>query len=159
MAAYAAETKVSTEQSRAEIERTLERYGADAFAYSRDGARAQVGFRMGGRFYRFALTLPDPKDEAFTCYMRGSVKYRRDDGPAREKWEQACRQKWRALALVIKAKLEAVDAGISTVGEEFLAHTVLPDGQTFGAWARPQVDEAYRLGTMPSHLMLEGPKD
>ena len=26
-------------------------------------------------------------------------------------WEQACRQKWRALALVIKAKLEAVAAG------------------------------------------------
>lgn len=150
---YAEATKVSTENSRMEIERTLRRYKADAFAYGHDGDIATVMFRMSGRMVKFILKLPDQKDEAFTCYYRGSVKYRRDDGPAEEKWEQACRQKWRALALVIKAKLEAVEAGITTVEDEFLAHTVLPDGSTVGDWARPQIDQVYLDGKMPPLLL------
>jgi hypothetical protein len=59
---------------------------------------------------------------------------------------------------VIKAKLEAVAAGITTIEDEFLAHTVLPDGSTFGEWAKPQLEEAYRLGSMPTHLLIEGPR-
>ena len=43
-----------------------------------------------------------------------------DEKTAHGRWEQACRQRWRALALVIKAKLEAIDAEISTFEEEFL---------------------------------------
>jgi hypothetical protein len=40
------------------------------------------------------------------------------------KQEAATRQRWRALVLVIKAKLEAVEAGISTLESEFLANIV-----------------------------------
>ncbi len=159
MSRYAENTEVSSEKSRAEIERTLTRYGADAFAYSMDGRDVQILFRMKDRHYRFRLKLPDPKDDEFWIYLRGSVRYQRDDGPAREKWEQACRQLWRALALVIKAKLEAVAAGISTVEDEFLAAMILPDRQTVGEWIRPGIEEAYRVGSMPQHLMLEGPRD
>lgn len=43
---FAQDTSVSTENSRAEIERTLQRYGADAFGYSIDGRTAKVAFRM-----------------------------------------------------------------------------------------------------------------
>lgn len=154
---YAAETKVSAEQSRAEIERTLQRYGADAFGYSIDGRLARIAFRLAGRHFRFELTMPDPADKAFTVYKRGYSEVRREPGPAREKWEQACRQKWRALALVIKAKLEAVDAGISTVEDEFLAAMILPNRETVSEWIRPQVEEAYRVGAMPTRLMLDGP--
>lgn len=66
--------------------------------------------------------------------------------------------RWRALALVIKAKLEAVAAGITTIEDEFLAHTVLPDGQTVGEFMQPQIAIAYERGSMPTTLMLEGPK-
>ena len=69
-----------------------------------------------------------------------------------EAYEQAVRQRWRALALVVKAKLEAIEAGITTFEEEFLAYIMLPDGQTVGQWIKPQVDDAYRLGTMPTTL-------
>ena len=55
-----------------------------------------------------------------------------------------------ALALVIKAKLEAVAAQISTVEEEFLAHICLPDGSTVGDWAAPQLAIAYERGSMPA---------
>jgi hypothetical protein len=154
---YAEGTTVSVEQSRAEIERTLTRYGADAFGYGIDGPEAKVAFRLAGRYYRFRLTLPDPQSKAFWEYKKGFTTYRRTDAEGVKRYEQACRQKWRAMLLVIKAKLEAVDAGISTVEDEFLASMILPDAQTVGEWLKPQIEEAYRVGAMPKHLMLGGP--
>jgi len=155
---YAAETEVSSEKSRAEIEATLRRYGADAFGYSIDGIRATIAFRMDRRHVRFSLLFPDPASDDFHFYYRGSVKYRREPHIAREKWEQACRQKWRALALVVKAKLEAVDAGITTVEDEFLAHTVLADGSTVGDQIRPQLAEQLLRGGA-RRLSLTGPSE
>lgn len=58
-----------------------------------------------------------------------------------------------ALKLVIQAKLEAVEAGITTFEDEFLAHLVLPSGETFGEWAAPQLERAYITGAMPSSLL------
>jgi len=152
---YAAKTEVSVEKSRAEIEATLTRYGADAFAYSIDGRAVRIAFRMDERQYRFGITLPSPQDRAFSHLPSGAP---RAAVPARAAYDQACRQKYRALALVIKAKLEAVAAGISTVEDEFLANLVLPNRETVSEWIRPQVAESYRVGSMPNALQLEGPK-
>ena len=82
---------------------------------------------------------------------------RRWDGIGTRYWRPpssgwACRQTWRALALVVKAKLEAVDAGITVFEEEFLAHIVLPDGRTVGQFTLPQVESAYLTGKMPKLL-------
>jgi tRNA-dihydrouridine synthase len=153
MPTYAANTDVSTDRSRAEIERTLERYGADGFMYGRDGQHAVIMFRVHGRMIRFILDLPDKDDPAYQ--KKGINQYRsRQATPdeAYEQWDKACRQKWRALALVIKAKLEAVESEIVSFEEEFLAHTVLPDGQTVGQWMLPQVERAYLTGNMPTLL-------
>lgn len=150
---YAAETSVSVERSRAEIERTLNRYGADAFGYTIESAVVRIAFRMKSRHFRFMLMLPDKTERRFTHSTRGM----RSTETALGAWEQACRQKWRALALVIRAKLEAVEANISTLEDEFLAHMVLPSGETMGEWAKPQIEEAYRLGNMPRALALAGP--
>ena len=67
-------------------------------------------------------------------------------------WEQACRQHWGALLLIMRAKLEAVESGITTLESEFLANIVLPDRGTVGQWLAPQVDEAYATGRMPPTL-------
>ena len=152
MTKYASDTNVSVESSRNEIERTLTRYKADAFAYATEPGRASIMFRMGGRQVRFVLNLPDRQDREFTHHSRGE----RTESAADAAWEQACRQRWRALALVIKAKLEAASAGITTVEDEFLAHTVLADGRTVGAAIKPQVDEHYLTGG-PATLFLGGP--
>ena len=61
-----------------------------------------------------------------------------------------------ALLLVIKAKLEAVTAGISTIETEFLANIVLPYNTTAGDWMIPQIDQAYRTGQMPPLLSAAG---
>lgn len=148
MSRYAESTAVPADKSRMEIEATLRRYGADAFAYGWDGPRAVISFRAHGRYIRFVLTLPDPKASEFTHHSRGP----RTADAARAAWEKATRQKWRALALVIKAKLEAVSAGIGIFEDEFLAHVVLPDGATVGDWIRPQVAIAYERGEMPPLL-------
>jgi hypothetical protein len=150
--AYAENTKVSAEKSRSEMESTLRRYGAEGFSYGYEGRRAQVSFKADGRIIRFELVLPDQQDDQFTKYKRGFSTFMRDKSASFKLWEQATRQKWRALALVVKAKLEAVDAGISEFEEEFLAHIVLPDNTTIGQWVRPQIQKAYETGSMPRLL-------
>lgn len=150
MAKYAADTSVSVEKSRAEIESTLARYGADAFMYGWTGTEAVIQFVAEGRQIKFLLTLPDRKDREFThTPSRGTP---RSAAQAEAAWEQACRQRWRALHLVIKAKLEAVEAGISVFEDEFMAQIVLPNGSTVGQFMRPQIEESYATGTMPPML-------
>ena len=150
MTRYAENTSVSSDTSRAEIERTLRRYGADQFVYGWDSDTAVIGFRAEGRNVRFRLPLPDRRDRAFThTPARGTARSPRQ---AEAAWEQASRQRWRALALVIKAKLEAVEAGITVFEDEFLAHILLPNGDTVGEYTRPQIARAYANGQMPALL-------
>lgn len=152
---YAENTDVPSDKSRAEIERTLARYGADQFMYGWDRDQAVVQFRMNDRHVRFLLPLPDREAPEFK--LTPAKRYKRSDADAERAWEQAVRQRWRALALVVKAKLEAVESGITEFEDEFLAHIVLPNGSTAGAWMRPQIADAYEKGVMPSMLPALGP--
>ncbi len=150
MSRYAERTDVSSDRSRAEIEATLRRYGAAAFAYGWDDeqAAATVMFRIADRRIRFHLPLPDRNAKEFThTPARGR---RRDPAAVEVEYERAVRQRWRALSLVIKAKLEAVEAGISTVEDEFLAFVELPSGGTVGDLIRPQLARAYDGGPAPA---------
>lgn len=156
MARYASSTEVSASRSRDEIERTLERYGADQFLYGWQDDAAVVGFRMQGRHIKFVLPLPAKDERRFTHHSKGP----RTAEAALKEWEQATRQRWRALALVIKAKLEAVESRISEFEDEFMANIVLPGGETVGQWMRPQIAEAYRIGAPPKLLpMLPAPEN
>lgn len=152
---YAAGTDVSSDKSRSEIERTLRRYGADAFGYTWGRGAAQVAFSMAGRNIRFTLPLPDPDSTQFTHTPGRGIE--RTAAAREAAYEQAVRQRWRALALVIKAKLEAVESGISTVEEEFLAHIALPDGRTVSDWLGPQLAAVYARDAMPA--LLAGTND
>jgi hypothetical protein len=147
---YAENTGISSENRRAQIERTLRRYGATGFAYAVQADQAVIEFLMGGRRVRFHLALPDAGDRQFTHTERRGQ--RRSDTAAAGAYEQAVRQRWAALSLVIKAKLEAIAAGISTIDEEFLAHVVLPDNSTVGERTLPQLDAAYAGSPLPALL-------
>lgn len=72
--------------------------------------------------------MPDKTDPRFQMTPGG--RRRRSAEQMLAEYEKATRQRWRALALVIKAKLEAVASGITEFEQEFLAHIVLPDGRT-----------------------------
>jgi hypothetical protein len=154
MSRYAVNTDVSSDKSRAEIERTLQRYGASGFMYGWQGAQAMIMFQMKGKTVKFLLPLPDKKDPKFWKTPGG--RRQRDEAGAFQCWEQACRQKWRALALAVKAKLEAVDSEITVFEKEFLAHFVLPSGETLGDYVLPRMEKALAKGKMP---LLIGPGD
>lgn len=146
MGKYAYQTKVSVDQTRAEIERTLERYGANQFTFARDDllGKAVVQFRAKERYVRYVLVLPRRDGKEFR---------RKTEAATYNAWEAACRQRWRALLLIIKAKLEAVESQISEFEDEFLAHIVLPDGKTASEWLRPQIAVCYETGKMPESLL------
>jgi hypothetical protein len=152
MARYAEQTSVPSDRSRAEIERTLERYGATAFQYGWTAGRAVIGFSMNDRHIRFVLPLPDRDSLDFTLTPTGRE---RSAAAAQEAFEQAVRQRWRALALMVKAKLEAVAADIVTFEEEFLPHTVLPSGRTVAEEIMPAVEHAYTTRSV-APLQIEG---
>lgn len=147
---YAENTSVSSDKSRAEIESTLARYGASHFGYATSPDGAEVAFVAEGRRVRFVITLPNRNEHRFTHHARGA----RTASAAAEHYEQAVRQKWRALALVVKAKLEAVDSGITTFEEEFYAHTVLPSGRTIYEETAVEVAHLIESGS-PARLSLE----
>ncbi|HZS89911.1 MAG TPA: hypothetical protein VFE42_20765 [Chloroflexota bacterium] len=159
---YAESTAVPSDPLRTEIERTVERYGARRFAYGWQDDSAMVALEMGGRLVRLFLPLPRRDDRAITHTPTGLL---RDEKTRAEAYEQAIRQRWRALALVVKAKLEAVEAGISRLEREFLADIVVPStGQTVGDLTIPQLTGIDERGEMPRPLpgpdctlRLEGP--
>jgi hypothetical protein len=142
---FAKGTDVSVAKSRAEIERLIQRYGATATAFMNEQHRAIVCFEASHRRVMFELKLPSLDDKKFLRDGRGTL---RTPQKRYDVWEQACRERWRALALVIKAKLEAVETGITTFEDEFLAHIVMPDGQTVATHIKPRIAEAYDGGKM-----------
>lgn len=131
MARFAVSTKVSTEQSRTEIERTLARYGGTSFAYMTTSGKAIIAFEAKKRHIKISMPLPT-----------GDSK--------REK--QETRQRWRALLLVIKAKLESVESGIETLEEAFYANIVMPDGRTIYESTHEHVALAYTGGKVQALL-------
>lgn len=150
MGRYASDTCVAVESSLMEIRRTAQRYGAGGFQFTELGALAGVTFECSGRTVRIMMTLPSPDAKEFRFTETG--KERTSENTIRAAWEQECRRSWRALALVIKAKLEAVASGITTFDNEFLAHIVLPDGNTVAYHTIPSMHKALEAGTAPPML-------
>lgn len=156
MGTYAKDTEVPTDRSRSEIERTLQRYGATAFMYGWAGEKAIIGFKIRERQYKMVLPLPEQEQFCRTP-SRGTLRSQKETLKA---WEQGTRQRWRALALWIKAVLEASEAGIVTLETALQPFVMLPNGKTVGDWMAPQIEQAYLTGKMPSLLpMLEEPKE
>jgi len=145
---FAQDTGVSPERSRAEIETLLKRYNATTFGYATDTGQAMVQFRLKDRIVRFIIPMPKLEEVRKTPTGRDRNRSKIPQVLAQEE-----RQRWRALLLVIKAKLEAVESGITTFEQEFLAHIVLPDGKTVGSHILPAVAAAYASGKMPKGLL------
>lgn len=132
---YAADTSVPVSKSRDEIERTLARFGATAFAYySNSAGRVAISFEISNLRIEMHMMLPPKQD-----YELSPTGRWRSPQTAEAEWEKACRQRWRSLANGIKAKLALVDDGISTVEREFLADVMTPDGQTVGQKVLPEL--------------------
>lgn len=129
---YAARSAVPVNRSRGEIESLLTRIGADSTAFMGDANAAAVAFRLHGRNYVIRLPYPQARND-------------------RER-DQGIRSLWRAMGLLVKAKLIAVESGVTTAEAEFLAHAMLPSGQTLVEHLNDHPDQLTTSGA----LMLPG---
>jgi len=147
---YAEGTSVPVEKSKGEIERLLSQAGAESVMSGTMPGRAVIAFEVRGRRIRFDLPLP--AKEAFAeRKVRGYYRTATTEQQATA-WEQACRQRWRALLLVIRAKLESSASGIETLEEAFLAQIVVAGGATVGSQIIPRLNEACQTGNLPPLL-------
>lgn len=123
---YAADTEVSPEKSKQQLERLLKDHGAKEFHSGWDDQRDIIEF--GIRKLQIRFVLPRPKRVDFS-------QFRSPD----KAMEQANRQRWRALYLVVRAKLEAVESGLAIFEQEFLGFVVTPTNQTIGEILQPRL--------------------
>ncbi len=135
---YAEGTSVPVERSRAEIDAVLTKSGATSTAILNDDEKNMlaVAFTMKGARFRIELPLPTVED----------VKRSR----RRVDVAQLRRERWRAVLLLLKSKLEIVRMGLYSLEHEFMADMVLPDGTL----AHQAFTEAIRRGLGSS----DGPK-
>ncbi|SRR5579884_3610523 len=162
---FAEGTSVSIAKSRAEIEELLARHNATGFLYGEQGDRAMIAFELAGRRYRMELHYL-PLEEFAWAKVNQYQEKQRTPTQMKAAYEQEKQRLWRGLALLVKAKLEAVADGISTLEEELLPYTVMPTGETVGEWLQPQLEQVYRNGQMPPLLpgvsnrkQIAGPAD
>lgn len=124
---YAEQTKVPIERSKSAIEQIVRKYEASGFLQGEFEGQVIIGFAMQDRQVRFKMDVSGLS-------------------------AQQERQRWRALLLTIKSKLESVECGIETFDDAFLAQIVLPNGELIGEWAKPQIESSYKSGDMPPLL-------
>lgn len=144
--AYAENTKVSVSQSRVEIEKLLQKYGADQMASGWTQNRAVISFRMHSRYIKIEMPLPILEKDVSSWNRKKGQYY---DMVSVEK---ETRRRWRSILLYCKAKLESVESNIVSFEEAFMAHILLPNKQTVAQFMGPQIQSAYTNGQMPKLL-------
>lgn len=117
---FAEDTRVPIERTKVELEKLLRAHGAEGFATGWDKTQDRVEFLYEGKQIRFVL----PREAV-----------------SRGRQEQFDRSRWRALLLVVKAKLEAIRSGIAVFEQEFLGFIVVPDtNRTIYEHAQPRLN-------------------
>lgn len=152
---YAPDTKVDVAKTRAELERLVISEGGKNFTTSHDSDKgtAMVAFRLAGHMLLFELTLPKVEEYRYKPTKRAyGPKPERTDAERVRAWEQACRAKWRALLLSVKAKLVSVAAGVETFEDAFLGSIMVNNegrAQRFSKIAVKAIAESYKGNGLP----------
>lgn len=129
---FAEKTQVPIDRTRSELDALLASNGATQRGTFQDDEKgfAIVQFKMADRLIRLDVKCPLEGRNA----------------------AQEARAAWRRLLLVVKAKLEIIADGQSTVEREFLADVVLPDGRRVLDDIAPKLVQAYKSGKLPPLL-------
>jgi hypothetical protein len=152
--AYAQGTTVSAAKSKMEIELLLKKRKAKNIATASTEQKAVIAFELDGRLIRIELTMLQTDDLSFQTTPSG--RRRHDEKLLEKSVESENRRRWRALLLIMKAKLEAISSGISTTEAEFLHSIVVPGGGTVGQWCAVQLEAAYTRGVQMPPMLGSG---
>lgn len=124
---YAEGTRVTVESSRGEITGILAKHGVKRMGWMGDEAADELMFELGGGSYRFRIERPS----AASMLARDGGQY---TYPANVDWHAKAdaewRRRWRANVLLLKAKLEFIESGDTTLDRELLPYRILKGGQT-----------------------------
>ncbi len=131
MSRYAEGTKVSVESSRGEISGILAKHGVVRMAWATEPTGDILQFELGGHAFRLDIARPT-LEEVRARYVADGRRWNLvSDQQA--KVDAEWRRRWRANVLLLKAKLEFIEAGDTTIERELLPYLVLTDGRTLGA--------------------------
>jgi len=117
--------------------------------YAWQGQRAVLAFTMEGRAVRLSVPMPDRSSSNITYTKSGD---QRSDTDIQKAYDQATRQVWRAVLLIVKGKLEAIETGIVSFDEEFMPHIVMPDGRTMSETVLPAMQRSLEEDSAPPML-------
>lgn len=141
---FAEGTTVEVSKSRMEVEMLLTAHAAIQVVIGTDSQKRTGFVHFGKEGRQYKLFLPPRAVKKPSGYMKAEKLQ------ALEK--QAEREQWRAMLLLLKAKLEVVASELVTMEQEFMAYVVLPDGRTVGELLVPQLETAYTENVMPPLL-------
>lgn len=124
---FAEGTKVTIDSSRGEITGILAKHGVQRMGWATDGTTDELMFELGGGQYKFRITRPT----AAEIEKRDRREYVYPDNVDWDrKADDEHRRRWRANVLLLKAKLEFIEGGDTTLDRELLPYRVLKDGRT-----------------------------
>ena len=153
---YAKGTTVDVSKSRAEIDHVLTKNGASSVGILNDSdkAVAVVAFTIRGAKFRLEIPLPSMAEVDKAAKSKQWFSW---DETKRLAWKrvelaQRERERWRAVLLLIKSKLEIVRIGLSSVEREFMADLVLPSGQRAEAFFAEAIRRGLEGGDVPPML-------
>lgn len=118
---YAEGTKVTVEASRGEITGILAKHGVQRMGWMGGPEGDQLMFELAGGSYRLDIrkpTLAEVREMYPNAYDHQA------------KLDAEWRRRWRANVLLLKAKLEFIDSGDTTIERELLPYRLLKDGST-----------------------------
>ena len=118
---YAEGTTVSVDSSRGEITGILAKHGVQRMGWMGAPEGDELMFELGGGSYRLSMVKPTLV-EIRRLYPNAYNEQAKLDA----EW----RRRWRANVLLLKAKLEFVASGDTTLDRELLPYRVLKDGRT-----------------------------
>lgn len=138
----------------------LQKHGAGQryFGSDDEAGYALVGFSLDGRQIKIVIPMPKLEDIPERKDTRGLRGASKADARRRD-YEQATRERWRLFVLMVKAKLEYIAIGASTVEREFLADVMLLNGKTVSSvlgGEKGELARMYETGKMPKLLLGAG---
>lgn len=146
-------TTVAVEKSQASIRTTLVAYIAEGYKIEerrdvggQEWALVEWGWR--GQRVRFEVAVDRP-DSGEVSRLTRRARTRTAAEIEEDAREALRRESWRALSRSIDARMRAVNAGVETFEEAFLAHLVTPDGE--------QLYEQLRNSEQGARLSLPAP--
>lgn len=152
---FAEGTQVDAGKTRLDIEAMLSKFACETVGVMREPGFATVLFRRQGWAVQMRVALPQLSDAP----KQRKPGYHYMTEAQRLQWVmQQEREKWRQLMLVLKAKFTALENGIESFEESFMAHLVV-GGDHVGQRLLPALRQAQESGqrlALPSGEVRHG---